>query len=389
MDKKIGLVVMFRLDTGGGAPRLIIDLIKDLNMLGYKVFLLNPFKLDYEKMKEMYHNPIVLEKVYNVGKIKRFFCKNSLLGRKVIEKEFQSMAKEVDRIMDVDGGIIHKFLPKDFDKSKYFVWRFAAIESKSSKNLMDKRGLKRKLKDLIKKILRLEQTKTINALSKDYKIYPIDEWTKRRLIEKWGLSPEETLIHTIHTEEYLYKGQKKKNQIAVLVRLAPNKMIEDSIRVFALGTQKKHKDYKMVIFGGVTSDSEYYLKYLNELIKELGVQDRVEIIKNPSSNLCKELLIESKVLIDSQRDISLTMGPVEAMAAGCIILAHKTGGTYDETLNRGEFGFGFDSIEDGGEKLEMILDKLKKGKISNKKSIKRSDFLSEKSFIKRLKEVLR
>lgn len=386
MNKKIGLVVMFRLDAGGGAPRLIIDLIKDLNLLGHKVFLLTPFKLNYQKIEKIYE-PVKIEKVYNVSNLKKLFYKNSILGRKLIKKEFQKMVKEVDKIIDIDGGIVHNYLPKNFDKSKYIVWRFAAVESESAKNFESRKGLKRKIKDFIKKILRLEQDKTKNPLSKDYKIYPIDEWTKKRLIERWGLFPEKTLIHSIHTEEYLYHGEKKKNQIAVHVRLAPNKMIEDSIGVFALGTQK-HQNYKLIIFGGVTSDSEYYLKYLDELIKKLGIQERVEIIKTPSSNLCRKLLIESKVLIDSQRDISLTMAPVEAMAAGCIVLAHKSGGTYQETLMNGKFGFGFDDINEGGEKLEMILDGLKNGTINNKKSIKRSDFVSEKNFIKRLKEVL-
>jgi len=385
-DKKIGIVVMFRIDEGGGAPRIIVDLIKDLNLLGWKVFLFNPFKLNFQKIKEMY-GPIKIEKAYNVGNLKRLFCKNSLLGRKVIKKEFLKMVNEVDKVIDIDGGIIHNYLPKDFDKSRYFVWRFAAIETKSIKNVKKMKSLNRKIKDFIKKILGLEQSKTKNALSKKYKIYPIDEWTKRRLIERWNFSPEEPLIHSIHTEEHLYTGPKNKDQIAVLARLAPNKMIEDSIKVFYLGT-KKYPNYKMVIFGGATSDSKNYLKFLNDLIKKLNIQDRVKIIQSPSSKKCIELLQESKVFIDSQRDISLTMGPVEAMAAGCIILTHKSGGTYQETLQYGKFGFGFETLEEGGRELEKILDKLKKGEIDNKKSIKRADFVSEKSFMKRLKEVL-
>jgi len=387
MSKKIGLVIMFRLDTGGGAPRLIVDLIKDLNMLGHKVFLLNPFKLNYKKMKEMYHNPINLEKVYDIGRFKRFFCKNSILGRKMIKKAFLKMAGEVDKIIDVDGGIIHNYLPENFDKSKYIIWRFAAVESKSSEMIKKKGGLKRKIKEFIKKILGLNQNGTQNSLSKDYRIYPIDEWTKRRLTERWGLPTEELLIHSIHTEEYKYRGEKKKNQIAVLARLAQNKMLEGTIEIFSL-LPEKYKDYELIIFGGTTSDSGKYLKQLDNLIKKLGVSKRVKIIKNPSSDLCKKILIDSKVLIDNQRDISLTMGPVEAMAAGCIILAHNSGGTYLETLREGKFGFGFEDIKEGGEKLGMILNKLEKGILNNKKSIKRADFLSEKNFIKRLKEVL-
>lgn len=388
MSKKIGLVVMFRLDTGGGAPRLIVNLIKDLNILGHKVFLLTPFRLNYQKIEKMY-DPIKIEKVYNVSKLKSLFCQNSILGRKLIKKEFQEMIKDVDKIIDIDGGIVHNYLPKNFDKSRYIVWRFAAVESKSVKNFKNKRGLKRIIKNFIKKVLYLEQNrKNENPLIKDYKIYPIDKWTKRRLIEMWGLSPEKTLIHPIHTENYRYNGEKKENQVVVLARLAQNKMIDDSIRVFFLGTKNKYQNYKLIILGGITSDSKFYLKYLKNLIKNLGIQDRVEIIKDPSSELCRQFLIESKVLIDSQRDISLTMGPVEAMAAGCIILVFKNTGTYQETLMNGKFGFGFDSLGEGGEELEKILDGLDNGTINNKMSIKRSNFLSQKSFIKRLKEVI-
>ncbi len=385
MGKKIGIVLMFKLDAGGGAPRLIVSLIKDLNLLGHKVFLLTPFKLNYKKIEELYE-PIKIERVYSVGKLKRFLSQNSILGRKLIKKEFLKMAKEVDKIIDIDGGIVHEYLPKDFDKLKYIVWRFAVVESKSVKNFEKKSGLKRKIKDFIKKILHLEHNE--NPLSKDYRVYPIDEWNKKKIIDKWGLFPEEVLPHVINIEEYKYNGEKKKNQIIVLARIAQNKMIDDSVRVFSLGTKDKHQDYKLLILGGTTSDSKFYLKYLDNLIKDLGIQNRVEIIKNPSTELCKKILKESKVIIDSQRDISLAMGPVEAMAAGCIVLVHKNTGTYQETLMNGKFGFGFEDIKDGGEKLKMILEGLEKGNIKNKDSIKRSGFVSEENFIKMLREVI-
>lgn len=378
---------MFRLDAGGGAPRLIVNLIEALNALGHKVFLLNPFKLNFQKIGEMY-DPIKVEKVYNASILKRLLCQNSILARKLIKTEFLKMAKDVDLIIDIDGGIVHNYLPKDFDKSRYIVWRFATIESESIKNFEKKRGIDRIIKDFIKKILGLEQNKMRHSLSKDYKIYAIDEWTRRRLIDKIGLSPEKTLPHPINTEEYKYNGEKKKNQIIVLARLAQNKMIDDSIRLFYLGTKDKYQDYKLVILGGTTNDSNFYLKYLNKLIIDLGIQNRVDIIENPSSKLCIQFLKESKVLLDSQKDISLTMGPVEAMAAGCIVLVYKNTGTYLETLMNGKYGFGFEDLENGGEKLKMILDGLEKGTIDNKSSIKRSSFLSRKNFIKRLKEVI-
>ena len=92
-------------------------------------------------------------------------------------------------------------------------------------------------------------------------------------------------------------------------------MIEDSIRIFARGT-KNYPDYNLIIMGGLTPDSESYIKYLNQVIKEENISSKVRIIGNPSFEELKKELLNSKVLIESQRDISLTMTSIEALAAG-------------------------------------------------------------------------
>ena len=60
--KKIGLVVMGNISVGGGYPRVIYDLISVLNEMGKEVYLLTPFKLDFEKINQLY-GPIKLKKI--------------------------------------------------------------------------------------------------------------------------------------------------------------------------------------------------------------------------------------------------------------------------------------------------------------------------------------
>jgi len=383
--KKIGIVAMSNISQAGGYPRAVRDLINALTKLGKQVYLTTPFKLNYKKI-EKYYGQIHLEKVYNLNKFRTMLCKEEkILSRKLIIKEFRKMAKEVDIIIDIDRGVLHKYLPKDFDKSKYIIWRLspACLDFEKFPNLP--RSPKRKIKDFIKKILTIKKT----AHSKKYKIYPLDEWTRNELIQYYNFKPEEFCLYPeIQTDKILFKPKKKKNKIVVLGRIAQNKFIDDAVKVFALGT-KKHPEYELIILGGATKDSEYYIKKLRSIAKKFKVDKKVKIIKNPPFKKLKEVLEESKILINAQRGDSVNLTTVEAIAAGCVILATKNdSGTWLGTLEKGKHGFGFSNNKEGGEQLNIILDKLKTRKLNVKKLSKRAEFYSEKKFIERVKEIL-
>lgn len=373
---------MFNMSSGGGGPRVTVDLINALNSLGKEVYLLTPFKLDYEKIKEFY-GPIQIKKVHYLSKLKSKFCRGRALPRRLIKKEFQKMAKEVDFIIDIDGGVVHKYLPKDFDNSRYIVWRISCVIPESKRPWI-RRNIKRKAKETIQNIL--GDKKCIP--SKNYKIYAVDKWTGKELKEYWNLESEKIYLYPeIKVDEFLKEKRKKKNQIVVFGRIAPNKSVEDSVKIFGYGT-KKYSNYNLIIMGGATADTKEYINKLKNLCKELGIEGKVKVVKNPSFNEVKKILAESKVLIDSQKEISLTMTSIEAMAAGCVVLGYKDSGGYIDILDNGKFGYGFLNTEEGKKELEKILNGLKEGKIKNKKSIERAKAFSRKRFIKTLKIIL-
>ena len=193
---------MFDMSVRGGAPQVILDTINTLNSMGEKVYLLTPFRLDYQKIEECHKNAKI-EKVYYPNNFKSLFCKGNFLPRRFMKKEFQQMIKEVDLIIDIDGGVIHKYLPKDFDK--YIVWRFSCIYP----DLTLKWSFKRKIKEKMKVLLGSRRC----IPSKDYKVYAHDEWTKRELLKHWNLQAQERCLYAgVKTEEFTEENAKKKNQ---------------------------------------------------------------------------------------------------------------------------------------------------------------------------------
>ena len=109
----------------------------------------------------------------------------------------------------------------------------------------------------------------------------------------------------------------------------------------------------------------------------------------PSFEKLKETVEQSKILIECQRDISLTMTSIECLAAGVIVLVHKNGGTYIEVLENGKYGFGFETIEEGAEKLKKIIKTLENKKLNQEKLVHRAEFFSEEKFKERLKKILK
>jgi len=378
---KVGLVVMGNISEGGGYPRVTYDLINSLNDIGKEVYLLTPFKLDYDKINNLY-GPIKIKKIYNPKKIKSIFMIEDIFRRKLMKSEFKDMANEVDFIIDVCGRVMDKYLPKNFDRNNYVVWAITTLGKGEWKFV---KNFKRNFKEIVRESLRWNR----DLPAKDIKIYAIDEWTKKDIINKSKLSPEkECLYPAIQVEELLYSGNKKKDQIIISGRVNPIKKIEESIKIFNSGT-KNYPHYNLLIIGGVDHESEKYIDYLEKLIDELKIKDRIKVVKNPHFGIIKKELLNSKILIDSQKGANLTMTTIEGMAAGCIILAPKNGGTYTEILENGKDGYGFESVNEGGEILYDILSKISEGESINQKSIERSKFFSKQMFVNRIKKILR
>ena len=376
MNQKIGLVVMFRISDPGGAPSVIVNAIRALNKMGKDVYLLTPFELNYDKIKELY-GKIEIKKTYYPSKLKSVICKTNFLPRRFMKKEFQKMAKDVDLIVDIDGGFVHNYLTNK-TYNKYIIWRFSCVKLYSDSDW----SFKRKLMERIKMLL---GARMLTIPSSNHKIYAVDEWTGREMRKYYNLDTENIRLYPVIRVEDFFSDNIKKNQISVFGRISPHKLIEDSIKIFAKGTAN-YNDYELVIFGAATADTPEYLNKLNKLINDLRIESRVKIIQNPLFEDLKKILSESKIIIDSQREVSNTLTTIEAMSSGNIILIHRNSGCFTEVLKNGELGFGFENVEEGGRVLSEVLNKV--DNIETKDLVERSKDFSEDNFIKRLNQII-
>ena len=145
MIKRVGVVAMPDISTGGGFPKVVRDLIAGLNRLGKEVYFLSPFKLDLDKIAKFY-GPIKVDKEYNVQGIRLKLSRENIIARKLIKSKFQKLIKEVDLVIDMDGKVLHNYIPEGCD-SKYIIWRVSPAKTDLDKFKNLHKSTKRKIKD--------------------------------------------------------------------------------------------------------------------------------------------------------------------------------------------------------------------------------------------------
>jgi alpha-1,2-mannosyltransferase len=112
---------------------------------------------------------------------------------------------------------------------------------------------------------------------------------------------------------------KRLNQVVTVSRFAPEKNL-DLIPHIA----KRIDDTKFLIIGNMHHKKVY--SQLQNLIRELDVEERVVLMTNVSKPLLKQILLESKIYLHCAVNEHFGISLIEAMACGCLPIANDSGG---------------------------------------------------------------
>ncbi len=146
----------------------------------------------------------------------------------------------------------------------------------------------------------------------------------------------------------------RQNQIISVAQFRPEKRHDFQIRVFANVLERCRKERikeepRLVLVGGCRNKAdEQYVRDLKELARQLGVQSHVVFAPNAPYEKLTAYLGSSKIGLHAMWNEHFGIGVVEYMAAGCIAVAHKSGGPALDILvpaHDGPRGFLADSME--------------------------------------------
>ena len=139
------------------------------------------------------------------------------------------------------------------------------------------------------------------------------------------------------------------NAVVMIGRITPEKRYEEAIDAIAMTSSKP----VLRIVGSLNPKFEWYKELLVRRAREKGV--KLEIYINASRKELVKIITKSKIFIHTTRYEQFGIAVVEAMAGGCPVIVHGSGGPYEDIIERGEYGLYYNGLEDLAEKIDKLL----------------------------------
>ncbi|KAK6315256.1 hypothetical protein J4Q44_G00147850 [Coregonus suidteri] len=186
-------------------------------------------------------------------------------------------------------------------------------------------------------------------------------------------------------------GDSKCHSIVSVGQFRPEKDHRLQIRAFRKLLERKgagpggRESLRLVLIGGCRNqEDEDRVLMLRELCQELGVTDRVEFKLNVSFEELKRELVDATIGLHTMWNEHFGIGVVECMAAGTVILAHKSGGPKLDIVvpyEGGQTGFLADSEDSYATAMETILTLSSSARLEIRRNARRSvDRFSNQEF---------
>lgn len=147
---------------------------------------------------------------------------------------------------------------------------------------------------------------------------------------------------------------------------------------------------KFLIVGKTDAYSSATLERLKIKIAESRVEGHVKLLTNIARSKLKELLAHSKIYLHAMPNEHFGTAIVEAMAAGCVPVVHKSGGPWSDILGekQGEYGYSYETPEEASRYIDLLLkDEALRLEIASR-AVKRSMIYDVSVFEKKIVEIV-
>lgn len=149
-----------------------------------------------------------------------------------------------------------------------------------------------------------------------------------------------------------FKDAKEGLTVAVVASYTPKRHLEQ-VPLIA-----KHSKYaKFVIMGKADEYSASTLEKLKQYISKFHLQERITLLQNVPIDEFIETLAKAKVYLHIMPQDHFGISVVEAMAAGCVPVVHKSGGPWTDILEeqQGIYGFSYASTDEAAEHIDSLV----------------------------------
>ena len=170
---------------------------------------------------------------------------------------------------------------------------------------------------------------------------------------------------------YRSSYDKKQNMVLVVSRFSADKEIENAITLANLLRDRclrgKIQEIKMIIVGNFSELNYKYVRFLEKMILDYGLQNNVKLVFGASIDRLLDLMKRSKVYFHSLAGEPFGIAIVEAMASGLIPIVPTIGGSSEFVPSE----YQYHTIQQAADMIANIL-----GEINDDNALARSDRMS-------------
>lgn len=175
-------------------------------------------------------------------------------------------------------------------------------------------------------------------------------------------------------EPYADKGfDEREDSVVMIGRIVPEKGIEEVIDAVALTESKP----TLKVVGGLIPLMVPYKEPLERRAREKGV--RIEFHPNASREELVKIATSSKVFVHATVREHFGIAVVEGMAAGCPVIVHRSGGSYEDIIDYGSYGLHYETTEELANHIDKLIADEKTWRHYHSLSLKRAPEFSEES----------
>ena len=193
------------------------------------------------------------------------------------------------------------------------------------------------------------------------------------LFSKLGITPKsiDILYPTFRSDFAL---SSKETGVLSFQRINREKRLET-----ILEAARKYDDH-FIIAGAVNDgDQEYYEKLIREKT------DNVDILPNPTEEEKRNLFLNAKIFLHTNKKEHFGISIVEAMSHGLVPVVPKSGGPWVDIIERGKFGFGY---SDNEELLQALNEAMKTTHVFQKQIADSTSRFSLERFCSRINSLV-
>jgi len=331
------------LNSAGGGERVCLSLVEALRKEGHKVTLVTVDRTDWNRLKKILDQYCPGQEHSLLPSLPKASSPTMqgilLLGFYFVELLSLKLLKKDRLLISTCGEKVNSIADIVYVNGMPLRCAFKLP------GIGVKRKCYSKLYNLLLKTVDRLGTSTIVSNSR------FNQQTIRRCIRQEAL----VVYPPINLRRFVAAGKNgiRKNTVVSVSRFLPEQNLE-----YIPNIAEIVQDANFLIIGPSGATSNRVLEKLREMITKLNVDDRTEVLTNISSQRFLKALLTAKVFLRTLPNEPFGMSVVEAMAAGCVPVVPRDGGSWFDILDQkqGEYGYSYGSLKEAANVIKMLLE---------------------------------